>query len=85
MPRRPWSFRTDSRQRAERAPAGSLSLRVVLPGFAFGVVAGGASCGHSGRFARVGSVVRFLNRAALYDVGGDGSDRGGFFDAGHDP
>jgi len=29
--------------------------------------------------------VRFLQRAVLCEVGEDGADRGGFFDAGHDP
>jgi len=84
-PRRPWSFRADSRQRVERFPAGSWPLRVVLPGFAFGIVAGGVSRGYSGRCARGGSVVRFLKRAVLFEVGEDGADGGGFFDAGHDP
>jgi len=35
--------------------------------------------------ARGGSVVRFLPRAVLYEVGEDGADGGGSFDAGHDP
>ena len=43
------------------------------------------SRGHSGRCARGGSVVRFLQRAVLCEVGKDGADGGGFFDAGHDP
>jgi len=29
--------------------------------------------------------VRFLKRAALFEVGEDGADGGGFFDAGDDP
>jgi len=29
--------------------------------------------------------VRFLPRAELFEVGEDGADGGGFFDAGHDP
>jgi len=62
-----------------------LPLRVVLPCFAVGVVAGGVSRGHSGRCARGGSVVRFLQRAVLFEVGENGADGGGFFDAGHDP
>jgi len=62
-----------------------LPLRVVLPCFAFGIVPGGLSRGHSGRCARGGSVVRFLPRAVLFEVGEDGADGGGFFDAGHDP
>jgi len=92
-PRCRWPFLADSRQRAEHGPAGSLPLRVVLPCFAFGpstalrtgFVAGGLSRGHSGRCARGGSVVRFLPRAVLCEVGEDGSDGCGFFDAGHDP
>jgi len=82
----------DSRQWAERGLAGSWPLRVVLPCFAFGVVAGGMSRGHGGRCARGGSVVRFLPRAVLCEMGeawmtpcGYGADGGGFFDAGHDP
>jgi len=90
---RPWPFPADFRQRAERGPADSLPLRVVLPCFAFGpstvlrtgFVAGGMSRGISGRCARGGSVVRFLQRAVLCEVGEDGADGGGFFDAGHDP
>jgi len=90
--RRSWRFSADSRQRAEREPAGSLPLRVVLPCFAFGpstalrtgVVAGGVSRGHSGRCARGGSVVRFLQRVVLCEVGEDGADGGGFFGAGQD-
>ena len=87
-PHRPWRFPTDSRQRAERFPAGSLPLRAVLPGFAVSGVPGGVSRGHSGRCARGGSVVRFLKSAVLFEVGEDGAagaDGGGFFDAGHDP
>jgi len=61
-----------------------LPLPVVFPGFAFGVVAGGVSRGDSGRCARGGSVVRFLNRAVLFEVGEDDSDGSGFFDAGRD-
>jgi len=64
-PQRPWPFLADSRQRAERGPADSLPLRVVLPCFAFGIVPGGLSRGHSGRCARGGSVVRFLQRAVF--------------------
>jgi len=84
-PHRPWPFLADSRQRAERFPAGSWPLRGVLPGFAVGVVAGEVSRGISGRGARGGSVVRFYQRAVLCEVGEDGADGGGFFDAGHDP
>jgi len=29
--------------------------------------------------------VRFLQRAVLFEVGENGADGGGFFDAGHDP
>jgi len=91
--RRSWPFLADSRQRAEHGPAGSLPLRVVLPCFAFGpstalrtgVVAGGVSRGHSGRCARCRPVVRWLHRAVLCEVGEDGADGGGVFDAGHDP
>jgi len=54
--RRSWRFSADSRQRAEHGPAGSLPLRVVLPCFAFGIVPGGLSRGHSGRCARGGSM-----------------------------
>jgi len=82
--RRSWPFPTGCRQRAEHFPAGSWPLRVVLPGFAFGGVAGGVSRGYSGRCARGGSVVRFFQRAVLFEVGEDGADGGGFFDAGHD-
>ena len=32
-----------------------------------------------------GAVVRFLQRAMLCEVGEDGADGCGFFDAGHDP
>jgi len=84
-PRLPWPFPADSRQRAAHGPAGSLPLRVVLPGFAFGVVADGVSRSMSGRCARGGLVVRFLKRAVLFEVGEDGADRVGFFDAGHEP
>ena len=45
-------------------------------------------CGHGhGRWAaRSGPVVlRFLQRAVLFEVGEDGADGCGFFDAGHDP
>ena len=73
-PRRLWPFLADSRQRAERGPADSLPLRVVLPCFAFGIVAGGVLRGDSGRCARGGSVVRFLPRAMLFEVGENGSD-----------
>ena len=73
-PRRLWPFLADSRQRAEHGPAGSLPLRVVLPCFAFGFVAGGVTRGHGGRCARGGSVVRFLPRAMLFEVGENGSD-----------
>jgi len=83
--RRSWRFSADSRQPAEHFPGVSLPLRVVLPCFAFGVVAGGLSRGHRGRCARGGSVVRFLKRAVLCEVGEDDSDGCGFFDAGHDP
>ena len=83
----------DSRQRAEHFPAGSLPLRVVLPCFAFGpstalrtgFVAGGVSRGHSGRCARGRPEVRFLQRAVFCEVGEDGPDGFGFFDAGDDP
>ena len=91
-PQRPWPFLADFRQRAERFPAGSWPLRVVLPCFAFGpstalrtgFVAGGVSRGHGGRCARGGSVVRFLQRVVLCEVGEDGADGGGFFGAGQD-
>jgi len=73
-------------------PCGLVAASCGLPGFAFGVVAGGVSRGHSGRCARCRSVVRFLQRAVLCEVGkawmtpcGYGADGGGFFDAGHDP
>ena len=62
-----------------------LPVRVVFLSFVFGVVAGGASCGYSGRCASCRPVVRFLQRAVLFEVGEDGADGGGFFDAGHDP
>ena len=83
--RRSWPFLADSRQRAEHGPAGSLPLSVVLPCFAFGpstalrtgFVAGGVSRSHSGRCARGGSVVRFLQRAVLCEVGEHGADGGG--------
>jgi len=39
--RRSRRFPTGCRCRAERCPSGSLPLRVVLSGFAFGVVGGG--------------------------------------------
>ena len=48
-------------------------------------MAGGVSRGHSGRCARGGAVVRFLLRAVLCEVGENGPDGFGFFDAGHDP
>jgi len=73
-------------------PCGIVSALCWLPGFAFGIVAGEVSRGFSGRCARGGSVVRFLQRAELFEVGeawmtpcGYGADGGGFFDAGHDP
>jgi len=66
-------------------PCGIMAAPYWLPGFAFGVVAGGVSRSISGRCARGGSVVRFLKRAVLFEVGEDGADGGGFFDAGHDP
>jgi len=78
-------FLSESRQWAEHGPAGFLRLRVVLPCFAFGVVDGGVSRVHGRRWARGRSVVRFLPRAVLFEVGEDGADGGGFFDAGHDP
>jgi len=64
---------------------GILAAACRLPGFAFGIVAGGVSRGHSGRCARGGSVVRFLQRTVLFEVGENSADGGGFFDAGHDP
>jgi len=66
--RRSRRFLADSWQRAEHGPADSLPLRVVLPGFAFDLVAGGVSRGISGRCARFGPVVRFLQRAVLCEV-----------------
>ena len=66
-------------------PCGIMAAACCLPDFAFGIVAVGLSRGISGRCARGGLVVRFLPRAALYEVGEDGADGGGFFDAGHDP
>ena len=66
-------------------PCGFVAASSCLPGFGFGVVAGGVSRGISGRGARGGSVVRFYQRAVLCEVGEDGADGGGFFDAGHDP
>jgi len=90
--RRSRRFLAGCRPRVERFPAGSWPLHVVLPRFAFGIVAGGLSRGMSGRCARGGSVVRFLQRAVLCEVGeawmtpcGYGADGGGLFDAGHDP
>ncbi len=41
--------------------------------------------GHGRWAARSGAVVRFLQRAVLLEVGEDGADGDGFFDAGHDP
>ena len=66
-------------------PCGIMATSCSLPNFAFGFVAGGLSRGYSGRCARGGSVVRFLKRAVFCEVGEDGADGGGFFDAGHDP
>jgi len=83
--RRSWRFPLVADKRAERCPAGSWPRCVGLPGFAVSGLPGGVSRGYSGRCARGGSVVRFLPRAALYEVGEDGADGGGFFDAGHDP
>jgi len=60
-------------------------FRLRRRGFAFGIVPGGVSRSISGRCARGGSVVRFLQRAVLFEVSEDGADGGGFFDAGHDP
>ena len=78
-----FSLIPDSRPR--HCSAGSWPLRVVLPCFTFGVLAGGVSRGRGGRCARGGSVVRFLQRAVLCEVGEDGADRGGLFNAAHDP
>jgi len=47
-------------------------------------VAVGVSRGHSGRRARCRPVVRFLQRAVLFEVGEDSADGGRFFDAGDD-
>jgi len=66
-------------------PCGIMAALYRLPGFAVSGVAGGVSRGYSGRCARGGSVVRFLKRAVFYEVGEDGADGCGFFDAGHDP
>jgi len=41
--------------------------------------------GKSARCARGEAVVRFLQRAVLCEVGEDGADGDGFFNAGHDP
>jgi len=65
-------------------PCVILAAACRLPDFAFGVVAGGVSRSQSGRGARVGSVVRFLQRAVLCEVIEDGPDGFGFFDAGDD-
>ena len=72
-------------------PCGIVAALCWLPGFAFGIVAGGVSRGMSGRCAG-GALVRFLQRAVLCEVGeawmtpcGYSADGGGFFDAGHDP
>jgi len=66
-------------------PCGIVAASCGLPGSAVGVVPGGVSRGYSGRCARGGPVVRFLKRAVLFEVGEDGADGGGLFDAGHDP
>jgi len=66
-------------------PCGIMAALYWLPGFAVSGVPGGVSRGRSGQCARGGSVVRFLKRAVLCEVGEDGADGGGFFDAGHDP
>ena len=63
-------------------PCGIVAASCGLPGFAFGVVPGGVSRSHSGRCARGGSVVRFLPRAVLLEVGEDGADGGGLFAVG---
>jgi len=69
-------------------PCGIMAALYWLPGFAVSGVPGGVSRGRSGQCARGGAVVRFYQRAVLFEVGedgADGADGGGFFDAGHDP
>jgi len=64
---------------------GIMAALYWLLGFAVGGVPGGVSRSHSGRCARDRRVMRFLKPTVFCEVGEDGADCGGFFDAGDDP
>jgi hypothetical protein len=69
--------------RAQACPIVAALGRVAIS--PSGWAGGGVARGRSGRCARRGAVVRLLQRAVLLDVGADGADGGGLFDAGDDP
>ena len=89
-----WGFgsalRCDFPPVTDSGPSAALRARGRIGwgcGFRLGVVADSAitrSRSHRGRCARCRPVVRWLPRAVLCEVGEDGSDGCGFFDAGDD-